>query len=142
MVELNKKVLPMQPVGTAEDGILRFRENRVVSKLLDLASERGVNLNTLVFHANDCPQEEWEQFYQLIGYSLSGYGSLGRVSEISYDTAAKMAHDEIEDSKDARILALEECLYDVKVSLRDGVARLYGRHPDDLIEVEEEEENG
>ena len=120
---------PMQPIVVV-DGVTRFKENRLVSILLDKATERGWSLNNLV--GEDATQEDWEQFYQLIGYSLSGYGSLGRVSEASYDAAHVMAENPTIDERDARIEALETTLRQVREGMIEGAAILFQRHPDDL----------
>lgn len=64
---------PMQPV-IWKDGVARFQKNAIVDFLLDWARPRGMDLNeltTMNFSADD-----WNQFAQLIGYSVSGFGSL------------------------------------------------------------------
>ena len=72
----------MQPVCVADDGAIRFKANDIVRYLLDAG---GLDLNTLVglpFAAAD-----WDQLYQLIGYSVSGYCDLPNVSDDSKDAA-------------------------------------------------------
>jgi PHD/YefM family antitoxin component YafN of YafNO toxin-antitoxin module len=71
------KSKPMQPLI---DG--RFKENKIVSYCLD----NDVNMNKLAVMS--FTQEDREQFYQLIGYSLGGYADLSQVSDESYDRAA------------------------------------------------------
>lgn len=121
--------LPMQPIVEI-DGRKRFRENALVRILLDEASERGYSLNNLA--REEATTEEWEQFYQLIGYSLDGYSELRRVSDESYGAACVLAENPEGDAKDARIEALEELLKETRDGMRKGVATLYGIHPDDL----------
>ena len=69
---------PMQPVGLDEGGVARFKRNAIVSLLLDVGKLTLNDLGCMAF-----TQTDWEQFYQLIGYSVSGYGDLSSVSEES-----------------------------------------------------------
>ena len=64
---------PMQAVVWDGD-VARFRKNAIVCALLDWASPRGMDLNTLACLPFD--DEDWTQFAQLIGYSVSGAGDL------------------------------------------------------------------
>ena len=57
----------------------RFRENKIVSHLLDTYTD----MNKLA--RIDFTDEDRMQFAQLIGYSVGGYGSLSYVSDESYD---------------------------------------------------------
>lgn len=72
--ELLKDPHPMQPIIIASDGRIRFKENKIVRFLLDWASPRGIDMNTLA--AMNFSQEDRAQFAQLIGYSVRGYGGL------------------------------------------------------------------
>ena len=70
----------MQPIITDKRGVARFKENAIVRFLLDEASEgRKCDLNRLA--VRDFCQSDWEQFYQLIGYSICGYHELSMVSD-------------------------------------------------------------
>ena len=69
----------MQPIVKDDRGVVRFQVNSIVRTLLDESQERGFGLNNLV--ARYFSQADWEQFYQLIGYSLSGYHELSMVSD-------------------------------------------------------------
>jgi hypothetical protein len=82
----------MQPVVIAEDGYVRFQGNKLVRHLLDWASERGCSLNDLSL-LDGIPRSDWEQFAQLIGYSVSGFGSLSYVRGSTYDKALKKQGD-------------------------------------------------
>lgn len=74
---------PMQPVVNV-DGVLRFKANNIVRFLLD----RGPNdLHALGSIRYLFSQEDWDQFMQLIGYSVSGYGDLSTVSRESVEAA-------------------------------------------------------
>jgi hypothetical protein len=63
----------MQPVVLVDD-VIRFQENKLVRALLDWATPRGFGMNELALV--DAHQGDHEQFAQLIGYSVSGFGSL------------------------------------------------------------------
>lgn len=73
---------PMQPVVAVDRGVHRFKRNSIVRNLLD--NHLG-GLEALSFL--DFPVEDWEQLYQLIGYSVSGYCDLSQLSEESKDAA-------------------------------------------------------
>ncbi len=77
---------PIQPLVTDKHGVIRFKENTIVSYLL---ANGGIDLNHLA--RRDFPQEDREQFAQRIGYSLSGFSDLSYVSDETYDTAVKSA---------------------------------------------------
>lgn len=74
---------PLQPLYTDKNGIVRFRGNKAVKFLLD---NSGYDLNELA--RIDFSDEDREQFAQLIGYSLSGFGDLSYVSDEVYEKAA------------------------------------------------------
>lgn len=80
---------PMQPLVIAADGRVRFKENRIVSALLEHSRKHGYGLNETA--RGDFTPEEHMQVAQLIGYSLDGYGTLSYVTDESYDRAA-LAH--------------------------------------------------
>lgn len=61
----------------------RFVPNKIVDWLAD---EVGLNRIAAKFNG-DQHQADWEQLYQLIGYSLNGYAELSRVSDESYHAA-------------------------------------------------------
>jgi len=103
----------------------RFVENAIVVWLLD---NGGIDLNDIACHPFS--NEDREQFAQLIGYSLSGYGSLSYVSDDSYVKAEKMAG--CEDERDAEIAALKETLEEIRSHLREAACVAFAIHPDDL----------
>lgn len=75
----------MQQIIVAKDGVVRFRENKIVRTLLDIGP---LDMNKLA--ALEFSDDDREQFAQLIGYSTSGFGDL---SYASWKTVA--AADEI-----------------------------------------------
>jgi hypothetical protein len=72
----------MQPVVTV-CGVERFKENKIVSYLLD-AGPIDMNALAIMRFSN----EDREQFAQLIGYSVCGFCELSYVSE---DTKNKLS---------------------------------------------------
>lgn len=80
---------PMQSVVRDEHGRLRFHGNAIVRYLLDNGS---IDLNELALAGIGAgfSQQDWTQFYQLIGYSVTGFHELSSVS----DAACKMATEE------------------------------------------------
>jgi len=79
---------PIQPLALDEHGKLRFKENKIVRFLLDNGKH---NMNSLA--CENFSQEDREQFAQLIGYSLTGFGELSYVSDETYESAAKLAEN-------------------------------------------------
>jgi hypothetical protein len=73
---------PLQPLITDEHGITRFKRNAIVRALLDAGPLDMNKLAVMPFS-----DEDREQFAQLIGYSLSGFGELSYVSDRTYKAA-------------------------------------------------------
>ena len=67
-----KRKHPMQKIVVTDSGVIRFTENKIVSHLAD-AYPGGLNALRVQFYDNP---EDWEQLMMLIGYSVSGFGSL------------------------------------------------------------------
>lgn len=81
-----KDKLPVQPIIVDDHGTLRFRANSIVSFLLD---DGPNDMNRLArIHFSD---EDRQQFAQLIGYSLSGYGELSYVTDKAFKRAERKA---------------------------------------------------
>jgi hypothetical protein len=75
---------PLQPIVTDDNGTKRFKENSIVRFLKENSSLDLNDLSKLPF-----PREDWEQFAQLIGYSVSGFLDLSYVSDETADAVAK-----------------------------------------------------
>lgn len=118
---------PIQPLQLDDKGVLRFKENAIVRHLLD---NGGIDLNNLA--CLEFSREDREQFAQLIGYSLSGFGELGYVSDDTYAVAEASFIDPNLHWRDERIALLEEKLETLQELLRAPMATLYGMHPDDF----------
>jgi hypothetical protein len=131
---VNKQVdqkQPIQPITVDGHGVIRFKENAMVQALLDHGQKHGLGLNEL--HMMDFSADDRMQLAQLIGYSVSGYGSLSYVTSDNYNAAEAMA--EGSDPKDARIETLQAELDAVREALREPMAQLFAIHPDDLDEA-------
>lgn len=116
---------PIQPLETV-NGVIRFKPNAIVDCLLRTGKLTMNDLASMPFS-----DEDRQQFAQLIGYSLSGYGELrSYVDTDAYNLAAKRATEE--DERDIRIAYLEEQLAMVREALRVIVPNLFQVHPDDL----------
>lgn len=77
---------PLQNIYIDENGTARFQENKIVKFLLDAGP---YDLDELVFM--NFSQEEWEQFAQLIGYSICGFEELSYVSDELCEKAKEIA---------------------------------------------------
>lgn len=119
---------PIQPLEQDDKGTLRFKKNAIVCHLLD---NGNFDLNDLA--KMDFSAEDRCQFAQLIGYSLSGYGELSYVSSDEWDSVNALHDDEAHSSTEARLIATEMALFNLRAALRVPVAALYGIHPDDLM---------
>jgi hypothetical protein len=84
--------LTIQPVIEDQHGVLRFKKNELVNALYEHGVKTGFGLNEL--HLMEFTDEDRQQFAQLIGYSLSGYGTLAYVTDVAYEAAEQGAsHD-------------------------------------------------
>lgn len=73
---------PMQLIIVDPQGTIRFKANAIINFLLDQGRlGRKFDLNTIPFDV--FPQEDVEQFYQLMGYSLCGYEEISLISDES-----------------------------------------------------------
>lgn len=72
---------PHQPIGWDDRGIIRFKENAIVSALLEVASQHGLDLNQIAIGVarGRFRVEDQIQLAELIGYSVSGWGDLSYV---------------------------------------------------------------
>lgn len=81
---------PMQPF-IVKNKVVRFKANVIVSTMLEESQKRGFGLNELARASRKFTQADWEEFYQLIGYSLCGYHELSFVSDETAREATKEA---------------------------------------------------
>lgn len=102
-----QKKHPIQPVVLTESGIPRFKENKIVSYLLDKTTKTKIcDLNDIaIFVANGTfSNEDQEQLAQLIGYSVGGAADLSYMSDEVIDEANRQAEslmnkDQVKEEK-------------------------------------------
>lgn len=81
---------PIQPTLIDKHGVKRFKINKIVEYLLD--THPNVDMNTIALKG--FTGDDRQQFAQLIGYSLSGYGDLSYVDDDSYRAALQSTHND------------------------------------------------
>lgn len=118
---------PVQP-QILVDGVLRFKENKIVSWLLENSSK---DMNDIA--CEEFSVEDRQQFAQLIGYSVSGYSSLDYVDDYSHGVAEIITTLKVTEDQ-ARITYLETLVNTLRKALREPMAILFDVHPDDLLE--------
>jgi hypothetical protein len=96
------KTQPMQPIYLDDDGTPRFKNNAMIRKLLD---EKFFSLEDVAAIWENVPVEDVEQFWQLLGYSISGYSDLSFVRTETIAEADAKAKALIEESKHDRVCA-------------------------------------
>lgn len=76
---------PIQPLSKDKHGKFRFKSNAIVEFLLIAGMKHGVDLNLI--STMNFTDEDRQQFAQLIGYSLDGYGELSYVDDEAWNSA-------------------------------------------------------
>lgn len=117
---------PIQPLVDV-NGVQRFKKNAIVEYLLD---NGGIDMNHLA--RKDFSVEDREQFAQLIGYSFSGYADLGYVTDATYAAAQEVTSNPEIQALQGRVEHLEGVLKTLRDGLREPLAALYEKHPDDF----------
>ena len=82
---------PMQPLEQDKDGIIRFKENRLIRFLLDSHPNQNLNSLSIRDQQGECNKGDYTQLMQLIGYSVSGYGGLSTSPKKIVRKADKLA---------------------------------------------------
>src|SRR5690625_158933 len=119
---------PIQPL-VEEDGVVRFKRNKIVGYLLD---KGGIDLNDIA--RQDFSIEDREQFAQLIGYSHAGAHDLWYMTPTVLEVAETMyiAGKSDKDERDRIIANLENKLETLRIELADTLCNLFEVHPDDM----------
>lgn len=117
----------IQPLYEDEHGVLRFKKNHIVEFLLDAGPNDMNSLARLPFS-----QEDREQFAQLIGYSLSGFGELSYVTTETYMAAQTAYEDPETQAMLARVEYLENSLAELRKLFAPAAALLFEQHVDDF----------
>lgn len=121
-------MLPIQPIEKDEKGVPRFRANAIVRFLLD---NGPFDMNDLATREFD--QADREQFAQLIGYSLGGFGELSYVRDETYAVADRMANRD-QTQVEATVCNQNILLAEARHLTRQLAGTLFRIHPDDLEE--------
>ena len=79
---------PIQPIEKDGQGVYRFKGNAIVQFLLDRG---GFDMNDIA--AMPFNDEDREQFAQLIGYSVGGFGDLSYASDEVYKEAQDFVNE-------------------------------------------------
>lgn len=66
---------PIQPKYIDAKGVLRFKKNAIIDWLFE------DNIDKLFASGVEFSAEDWSQFYQLVGYSIGGFGDLQMVTD-------------------------------------------------------------
>lgn len=74
-----------------KNGVMRFKDNAIVSDMLDFATPKGFDMNHIV-GSGKYSQDDMEQFAQLIGYSICGFHEIPYVSDETAQNASILAN--------------------------------------------------
>jgi len=96
---MKKQKHPLQPIHFDKHGVARFRKNKIVEFLLD-HNKSGFDLNSLSMMGFD--KNDWWQFAQLIGYSVSGIGDLSYCDKKQLAEADEIVEQMIKERKNGR----------------------------------------
>ncbi len=88
---------PMQPIYKDKLGTIRFRANGIIRLLCD---KKIIDLNEISRWSNTHPgisQDDVDQFWQLLGYSVGGYSELADSDLVSRDASdrAELAAEQL-----------------------------------------------
>lgn len=122
---------PVQPLVIDDQGVKRFKANAIVTYLLD--SHPSETMNTIALGGYTA--DDRRQFAQLIGYSHNGYGELSYANDCTYEVADEGVFTPLEEAQ-RRIDFLENELHNLREALAEPMARLFGKHPDELKDFE------
>ncbi len=89
-----KKEHPMQPVVFDKHRVARFKQNKIVRYLIDNGS---IDLNHIAIKV--LPKEDQEQFAQLLGYSVCGFGDLSYARRKTVEKADALVDELIKNRK-------------------------------------------
>lgn len=100
MTQLKDMKHPRQPIGfTDEDPpVVRFKGNAIIRWMLKQGEAgRQFDLNSIDTYA--FPADDLVQFWQLLGYSVSGYGDLSFIPDNEKDACDAIAEELVAERK-------------------------------------------
>lgn len=68
----------MRELVKDKNGVVRFKQNVIIDWLQET---KRIDLNDIARHIGLFPIEDVEEFWQMLGYSVGGYGDLSFVRE-------------------------------------------------------------
>lgn len=87
---------PRQPIAFDADGVVRFKENKIVSWMLEMGRaghKFDLNIIATMCHRGQFDFADLVQLDQLIGYSVSGFGDLSYVPPAEVNACDAIAHE-------------------------------------------------
>jgi len=110
---------PIQPIVKDLSGVWIFKVNRIVRMLLD--THPAMDMNTI--GSIPFTDDERQQFAQLLGYSLNGYGELPYVDDNAYNRAMALVMALVENDQSGnnteRIALVEKEVESIKEKLQE-----------------------
>ena len=114
--DITKLRNPVQPLYKTDSGVVRFKPNTIIDYLFNSGA---LDLNKIA--AMPFTQDDREQLAQLLGYSLSGFGTLSYVTDETYSLAAMQSSTTEENDRNA---ILRKQLKDFKNEARLALSTL------------------
>ena len=129
---------PLQKVHLDKNDTFRFVQNEIVCFMVEKLKEFGFDLNDL--HANcNASSDDWDQFNQLIGYSVSGIPARNSdVCDIPYQLMNEDGTLKGDDPNTLSFNFYEKRLNDLKKQLAEPMAELFDIHPADLFDADQD----
>ena len=124
MEKMMNKPMPIQPTLGG-----RFIPNRIVEKLLETST---LDLNDIA--RMDFNHQERMQLAQLIGYSVSGFGTLSYVDDETYETVISLDSSPEKDQLQAGYDVLIDKFDEVKGHLAQTCSLVFEKHVDDFTQ--------
>jgi hypothetical protein len=125
----NHHYQPVQPVVIDDAGTPRFRQNTIVEHLRKKLAEQGYDLNELHRDMHNAPDDDWDQFHQLIGYSTHGCPLRDEdIRDLAYIRLDRLKKGGAQTESDFFRNKLDA----VRKSFKRPVADLFNIHPSDL----------
>lgn len=124
---------PLQPIYTDSEGHKRFQKNKIVDLMYDIIRDSHTRVSVAVQRRArekgiEIPPGDWDQFNQMMGYSVNGMPWEDNDLE---DTAAWMMKHGLSE-QEARNRSLQRLVDKFRDDFRPFVSMLYGVHPEDL----------